>query len=249
MDTTTALRRRRLLAVLSAALVGGCGAGAIGQSTMVRGEGQHAERVDAPLAVGASIEPDVRAELRGSTAPTLVLTSSRPEVLTAEDGRITGRAPGVAAVLVTTKAGAVIDFYHLWVEQAERVAVQRLDARGRSMGRVRDGIDMLVGESVHLAPRLYTGAQQLEGTVDAQWEVDSPAAQVLRQGDPAIRRIVARHTGEATLTIRAAERQTTLSIRVFERGSEASRPGPGGASEALPEPAPEQAPASDGGPS
>ena len=209
-------------ALLLASTVAGCGGMAMGQGTMTAKNADDAKELNAPLAVGGSIQPDVQMDLQGTASPTLVLVSGRPEVVSADGGRLTGRAPGVSAILVTTKEGVVLDFYHLWVEQATRATLHRLYDDGRDMGEVWEGIDVMVGESVVLTPKVYYGAQELAGTVQGQWTVEPPVASVLREGVGERRRLVASTPGSAMVTVKLANVAVAMPLRVVAaaRGAE-----------------------------
>jgi hypothetical protein len=205
-----------LVAALSAAL-SGCGGMGMGQGVMSAKDGDDAKALNAPLAVGASIQPHVEMNLAGTATPTLVLLSAQPGVVTAEGGRLTGRAPGVSAILVTTKDGEVLDFYHLWVEQASRATLHRLYRDGRDMGEVREGIDLLVGESALLTPRIYRDSQELAGAVQGRWSVDPAVATVLSDGVDERRRLLAVAPGQATLGVKIANVSVSVPLRVLPR--------------------------------
>lgn len=207
--------------MLLAPAVAGCGGMpkmAMGQGAMTARNADDAKALDAPLAVGASIQPDVQMDLQGTASPALVLVSARPAVVTADGGRLTGRAPGVSAILVTMKDGEVLDFYHLWVERATRATLHRLYDDGRDMGEVRDRMDLVVGESALLTPKVYYGAQQLAGTIDGQWSVEPPIARVLDEGVASRRRLLATKPGKATLSVKLANVTVTMPLGVLPRG-------------------------------
>lgn len=209
----------RSCGTLAIALLGlvGCGGMAMQQGSMTSENAKDAQVVNAPLAVGGTIQPTINMELRGTAAPTLVLVSGRPSIASTENGRIKGEAPGVAAILVTTKEGTVLDFYHLWVEAASRATLHRLDDEGENLGEVMEGIDMLVGESIYLKPKVYYQAQELAGVVPGQWSVDPPIATVMREGMADRRRILARRPGSAMLTVRVANVKVAVPIEVVAR--------------------------------
>jgi hypothetical protein len=171
--------------------------------------------LNAPLAVGATLKPKVELTLSGTASPSLRLASTRPSVLAVDHSEVIGRAPGVAALLITTERGMVLDFYHVWVEQPTRATLQLVDAQGHDLGEARDGIDLLVGEGVYLEPRLYFDAQPLAGTVEGEWSLDAPAAEVLRQGLPNRRRVVAVAPGSARLTFKSSGVTQSLAFRVL----------------------------------
>lgn len=212
--------------LLSALLcLAGCG-GAMGQSVMAERNADTAKPLDAPLAVGASIQPDIQLDLPGTVAPTLELIAARPEVAQAQDGRIIGRAPGVTAILITTKEGTVLDFHHLWVEQATRVTLHRQDDSARELGEVLSGLDFFVGESIYLTPKVYFKSQELAGTVAGTWSVDPPVATLLRQGLADSRRLVGSAPGEGTLTVTVSGVSVKVPLRVLSPSKPAVTPPP-----------------------
>ncbi len=216
-----------ILALASAST--GCGM-AMGQGAMTAKHAGDAKELDAPLAVGGSIQPDVHLQLTGTAAPALDLVSARPAVVSADGGRLTGLAPGVSAILVTTKDGEVLDFYHLWVEKASRATLHRLYKDGRDMGEVRQGLDLVVGESVVLSPKVYAGSQELAGTPDGTWAVTPPVASVLREGVPERRRLVAMSPGKATLTVKLEGVTVSMPLGVLPAKTTAPVVAAGGAS-------------------
>ena len=195
-------------------MLAACG-GAMGQATLVAKSGDQPKPMNAPLAVGASVRPEVRTELKGATVP-LLLVSTRPEVISSERGRLVARAPGVAAILVTTQEGVVIDFYHLWAAQATRVALHRTDEQGKDLGEVLDGLDLLVGESVYLTPKAYFNSQELDGTVPAEWSTTPAIVDFLRQGVGTDRRLLARTPGDTTLHVVVSGIELKVPIRVLQ---------------------------------
>src|SRR6188472_2843414 len=128
--------RSTLALLLGASLLWLCGCGGgLAQARLTEGDGSKASELNAPLAVGASMEPKVQLALQGTASPSIRLVSTRPSVLGVEN---------VAALLITTGRGEVLDFYHVWVEAPTRVALQLVDAQGEDLGEVREGIDLLV---------------------------------------------------------------------------------------------------------
>jgi len=172
----------------------------------------------APLAVGATARPTVNTRLRGSGTPSLSLVSASPSVMVAHEHTITGVSPGVSAMMMAMKDGAVIDFVHVWVEAATRLQLHRLAADGSDLGEITDVVELVEGEDIRIAPRPYAGAQRLMGEGPAAWRVDPPLAAVLRDGTPGRRRLVARTPGAATVTIDSLGLKSTLQIVVHESG-------------------------------
>ncbi|MFO0567136.1 MAG: hypothetical protein U0263_15815 [Polyangiaceae bacterium] len=170
----------------------------------------------APLAVGGTIHPNIRATLDGTASPSLLLVSGHPEIVSAEDGKLTGRSPGMTAILVTTREGVVVDFHHLWVERATRATLHRLYADGREMGEVSGHIDVILGEPLYLTPKLYFGAQELAGAVEGKWSVEPPLVHIYDEGVAQRRRLVAERPGVAVLRLELPGAEAQVSFRVVD---------------------------------
>ncbi len=196
----TARRPALLLAICLALASAACATGALGQSVTQEADGS-GERLNAPLAIGATYRPEVHVDTKGSATPSIRLMSTRPNVVGVSNGQLIGRSRGVAAILFTTADSTVVDFLHVWVERPTHVALHRLSPSGSDLGEVRDRVDLLVGDSIWLSPRVYADAQHLAGSITSEWKVDPPIARVLRDGVYKQRRLVADSPGTATLTV------------------------------------------------
>ncbi|MGE0324016.1 MAG: hypothetical protein AB7S68_17010 [Polyangiaceae bacterium] len=196
------------------ALLTGCGTGAMGQAQFAEKHADGAHSLNAPLAQGASLEPEVNLQLPGSAAPTLELVSARDDIAKVQDGRIVGTGPGVTAILVTDKAGTVLDFYHLWVEQPTRATLHRVET-GKDLGELEGGLDLVVGESVEVTPKVYYNTQELAGRVAAEWSVTPAIITPMRIGAHSGRRLLATTPGEAQLNVRLGTITLTLPLRVL----------------------------------
>ncbi len=170
--------------------------------------------VAGPIAVGASITPELAFDLDGSGGLPVQLVAARPDVLSAQGHRLTGTGPGVSAVLVRTEDGAVLDFVHLWVVAPTHIALEMLGADRRRQGELLDTVELAVGESLRVRPLLYAGNQELAGTADTEWTVAAGIAEVLRDGDPTRRRLIARTPGRTTVTVAALGLESTFELVV-----------------------------------
>lgn len=207
------------------ALLSGCGTGAMGQAQFAEKHADGAHSLNAPLAQGASLEPEVKLDLPGSAAPTLELVSARDDVAKIQDGRILGTGPGVTAILVTDKAGTVLDFYHLWVEKPTRATLHRVET-GKDLGELEGGLDLVVGESVEVTPKVYYNTQELGGRVAAEWSVQPAIATPMRIGAHSGRRLLATTPGEGQLSVKLGEITLTLPLRILPVPSGATHPQP-----------------------
>jgi hypothetical protein len=226
-------------APLLATLLAGCGMGAMGQSVMSRDCGPNDTRcvlsgLDAPLAVGARLKPAVTLHSKGSGSPLLRLLSTRPDVVEADGGVLTGKGKGVAAVLVANDDGVVLDFLHVSVSAPTRLELHGLGADGSSLGVLSATVELLVGEGLYLQPHAYVEAQELLGDADGTWTVDPPIADVLRTGKPDLRRLLAKEPGQAAVKVSTLGLESSLRLVVHEAPTARVKLAPG----SLPSPAP-----------
>jgi hypothetical protein len=208
--------------LLFSLLLSGCAmGGALGQATLVHdcapGEaGCHRAMPAAPIAVGARVRPDVRVDIPGSIAPVVALRSSREDVVAIEDGALVGKKPGLAAVLIGTSDGTVIDFQHVWVAQPTAIVVDRELPDHAGLEEVSAPLELVAGEQLMLTSSLLAQTQPLAGVGDLDWTVqgDAGAIALLHDGTPGRRRLVARKPGAAHVVISALGVSTTLDVEV-----------------------------------
>jgi hypothetical protein len=210
---------RTLHLLAAAALLGGCGtAGAFGQATMFKecGSGDPTCRratPAAPIAVGARLRPQVSVDVAGSVMPLVALSSSRDDVVAIEQGALVAKAPGMAAVLIATADGTVIDFQHVWVAEPTAIVVERTTDAG--LEELVGPLELVPGDEVMLNAALLGGAQRLAGEGDLEWKLDGDAIALLRDGSSGRRRLVARKAGAAHVTIASLGLSTTFDIEVM----------------------------------
>lgn len=193
------------------------GVGAMGQSRL-KDPGRASDiGLQAPIAVGARIAPEIDLAVTGSGAPSLQLTSARPEVLDTDGHHLIARSPGVAAVLIRMNNGTVLDFIHLWTVAPTRVALHALDEDRKRRGEIDDVVQLLIGESLHVTPVIYANNQELSGIADTSWHIDSPVARVLHDGARQRRRVVATAPGRATVQVELLGLKTSFDIEVMSR--------------------------------
>jgi len=178
---------------------------------------QSKSEVLGPIAVGSSITPRIDFAMRGSGGLPVTLVAARPDVLSAQGQFLTGTAPGVSAVLVCAEDGTVLDYVHLWVVEASHISLEILGDDRRSQGEVRDAIELAVGESLRLRPVIYAGNQELAGQAETEWRVDEGVAEVLRDGAPSRRRLIARAPGRTTVSVNALGLESTFDLVVVSQ--------------------------------
>lgn len=196
-------------------LLAACGAtGAMGQASLLheckRGDdGCHRATPNAPLAVGARLRPDVQVDAAGSLMPVIALTTSRPDIVAIEDGALVGKAPGMAAVLIATRDGTVIDFQHVWVAAPTAIVVERAG------GEELDGpVQLVAGEQLVLGSSLIGGSQRLSGEGALAWQVQGDGVSLLQDGASGRRRLIARAPGHATIVVAALGVSAAVDVEV-----------------------------------
>ncbi len=200
-------------------LLVGCGHGAIGQAVLsdgCRAEDSACEKrgFEAPIAVGATVEPEVRIDLRGSGAPAAHFTAVGDDVIVADRGVLRGKAAGVAAVLLRTDSGTVLDFFHVWVKAPTHLKLFQLAPAGSTPEAITTPLELLEGESVRLSASLFGDGQPLAGRADQEWTIDRPVVAVLGEGRSDRRRLVALEPGRTTLRVRSLDQTAFVEIVV-----------------------------------
>jgi len=216
-----AMRRLSSLLVVAVALLEGCaGDSALGQGDL-NANCAPSDLVcamagfDAPIAEGASLPIDVNVDLTGSGAPEIQLVSGNPDVFSVEGQRLRGGRTGVAALLMTTPDSVVLDFVHVWVAQPSALLLHRRTENGEEVTAVPGKVQLLVDDELPLSAELYAKTQRLLGEPEATWAVDHDCVQILEEGTPNRRRLVARAQGETTLKVTANGLETTLDLEVL----------------------------------
>jgi hypothetical protein len=207
--------------LLPLVLVGGCAGGAFHQATLVHdckpGDANcHRAVPAAPLAVGATLRPTVEVDVAGSLMPVVALRSSREDIIEIVDGALVAKQPGLAAVLIGSSDGTVLDFQHVWVARPTAIVVERPSPVGAGVEEIAGPVELVTGEQLMLTSSLLATSQRLAGEGDMAWTVagDSDAIALLRDGSSGRRRLVARHAGTAHVTVAALGLTTTVDVEV-----------------------------------
>lgn len=170
---------------------------------------------DGPLALGATVDLDVTLETPGIGTPTLRLEAVDGEVLKVTGNQITGLTPGLSAVVAIDDRDRVLDFFHVFVAEPDRVEIQRLGGVGAG-GDLDGGVELLIGDEIVVGATPYRGPQRLVGAAAMGWSSSSDAVAVLLDGDLDRRRLVARAPGAAVVEVETMGLITTLDITVYE---------------------------------
>jgi hypothetical protein len=178
-----------------------------------------AQGLDGPLAVGAQARLNVVLDFQGAATPATELRSSHPHLLAVDGDRVRGEGAGHASLLILLAAdgatpASVIDFMHVWVMVPDRLATTVFAPDGRELGEVVTGAQLLPGESLVLAPRLYARGQRLLGDPEATWTADADVVTLLREATADRVRLVARKPGTATVSVTSGELSTSFALEV-----------------------------------
>jgi hypothetical protein len=217
----------------------GCGVGGLGQVALHTNSAQDDRGIalDHPLAVGARWSPTVETKLRGAGAPAAHLEAADSNILSAEGGTLTGRTPGMSAVLITTDDGTVLDFVHVWVKAPTGIDLHATAAQGRR--RLQGPIELFVDEVLELDAEALAEGQPLAGDLDLDWRTEGASIDVMVTGDPSRRRLVAVGPGKTRLTVsracgpetsgcRSGDVFTTLDVSVRQRPGSGPKTSKGG---------------------
>jgi hypothetical protein len=182
--------------------------GAFGQACIGQG-------LDAPVALGGSIEVAVSYQVAGSSGPPTSLEAVDASVLLATDTDLEAVGPGCSAVLFVDPDGTVVDFIHVWVVAAEELRILRYNASGQLLGRVQDEAQLLVGDEILVAVEPYADAQPLLGNFALQRDVVGDAVAVVPDPVGGWYRVVARTPGTATVSFSGLGIEATWQIEVL----------------------------------
>jgi hypothetical protein len=136
-------------------------------------------------------------------------------VFSVEGQRLRGARAGVAALLMTTTDDVVLDFIHVWVAQPSAILLHRRTADGEEVTALPGKVQMLVDDELALSVETYAKTQRLLGEPEATWKADDTIVQLLEEGTPSRRRLVARGPGETTLVVEVQGLEATLDLEVL----------------------------------
>jgi hypothetical protein len=211
--------RSLLRAVVLSSMVAltGCGTfGALGQASVASDGGSKGVGFERPIAVGATLRPELKFSLRGAGAPALHYETTDASVLSAGEGTLQGRSPGMSGVLLVTDDGVVVDFFHVWVKGPTSIALSRASSDGKSE-EVSGHLELMRGEAVVLSSSLRGEGQELAGEAEHVWSVKGGAVRLLEEGRSGRRRLVATAPGEAMVDVAALDRVVSLKVTVHDR--------------------------------
>ena len=102
-----------------------------------------------------------------------------------------------------------LDFLHVWVETPNRIALER------NGEEIIGTIELLPGDELSLSIAPYRDITRLLGSGSADWASSSSAVDVLQDGNPRRRRLVARQPGTTTITASCFDLEATINLVVL----------------------------------
>jgi hypothetical protein len=173
--------------------------------------------LDAPLALGSTVDVFVEYKVPGSSGPPTVLASANQEVITTPSKtQLSAVGEGLSAVMFVGPAGEVIDLVHVFVQRTDELRINRYDSSGDLLGQVQPRSQLLVGDEILIAVEPFANGQPLLGNFVVTYQ-SSNAGSVAIVPDPVggWYRVVARTPGQATITFEAFGNVITWQIEVL----------------------------------
>ncbi len=172
------------------------------------------QKLDAPIALGAFLELDVRTQLAGSSGPPITLEVADKSVFTLKGAQLMATGAGASAVFFVGPDHEVIDFLHLWVQPATELRILRYERSGTPIGRVQPAVRLLVHDELLVAVEPYANGQPLAGNFELARNLAGNSVALLPDSVTGYYRVIARAPGATQITFRALNLSTTWSIEV-----------------------------------
>jgi len=220
-----------LAITMTAALSSACATdpGELGQATLdtpcTPGDADcETARALRPLPVGAAIEARIRAVADGAEGVVLDLVPASDKVVL-EEGRLVGTAPGVSGVVAEAPTGTAVDFFHIWVAQADRLSFFR-EGIEAALDEQIDlfsgfGANQEVGTPSHiqLDIRAVHHSQEMGGDLQEEWTVtsDNETFRLMNEGVPGRRRLLLPlEAATAVVTVNGVGLERSVTLEVFQ---------------------------------
>lgn len=196
-----------LLFLGGASLVAGCGGSGVGgapggsYATNSRpqcgalGVACVGQKLDAPIALGGSLELDVRYQIAGTSGPPTVLAAADPAVLRVDGAKVTGISAGASAVMFLGPDSRALDFLHLWVQPATELRIIRYHQGGTPLGRVQGKVHLLVRDELLVSVEPFANGQPLAGNFELTRTLQGTSVAILPDAVSGWWRVVARAPG------------------------------------------------------
>lgn len=172
------------------------------------------QKLDAPIALGSTLELDVRYQIAGTSGPPTVLETADPTVLTIDGSQLKAVGAGASAVLFIGPDKAVIDFLHLWVQPATELRILRYAPTGALLGRVQSSVKLLVHDELLVSIEPFAKGQPLIGSFKLENNVAGNSVAIVPDSVSGFHRVVARSPGASQIKFTALGLSTDWTIEV-----------------------------------
>jgi len=172
------------------------------------------QKLDAPIALGSTLELDVRYQIAGTSGPPTVLEAADPAVLVIDGSSLKAVGAGASAVLFLGPDKAVLDFLHLWVEPPTELRIMRYSSAGTLLGRVQSAVKLLVHDELLISVEPFAKGQPLIGSFKMESNVAGNSVAIVPDSVSGWHRVVARSPGPSQIKITALGLSTDWTIEV-----------------------------------
>jgi hypothetical protein len=173
------------------------------------------QKLDAPSALGSTVELDVRYQIAGTSGPPTTLETADPTVLAVEGAQLRAVGAGASAVLFIGPDKRVLDFVHLWVQPATELRIMRYSSMGALLGRVQSSIKLLVHDELLVSIEPFANGQPLLGTFKLANNLAGNSVAIVPDSVSGWYRVVARSPGTTTIKFGALGLSTDWTIEVM----------------------------------
>jgi hypothetical protein len=153
------------------------------------------QKLDAPIALGGSLELDVRYQIAGTSGPPTVLAAADPSVLKVDGAKVTGASAGASAVMFLGPDQRVLDYLHLWVQPATELRLIRYSQGGTPLGRIQNHVHLLVRDELMISIEPFANGQPLAGNFELARTLQGSSIAILPDAVSGWWRVVARAPG------------------------------------------------------
>jgi hypothetical protein len=172
------------------------------------------QKLDAPIALGSTVDLEIRYQIAGSSGPPTSLETADPKVLAVEGSELRAVGAGASAVLFVGPDKSVIDFIHLWVQPATELRVLRYSSTGTLLGRVQKSIKLLVHDELLVSIEPFANGQPLLGNFKLVSNLAGNSVSIVPDSVSGFHRVVARSPGTTQIKLGALGLSTDWTIEV-----------------------------------
>lgn len=171
--------------------------------------------LDAPMALGSTVELWLDFATTGSGGSAVSLASANPDIVTVAGSTVHAVGEGMSGILFVDDRGAALDFLHVWVAPPDELRILGYSRQGDLLGLILDHVTLLVGDEILVAVEPFKAAQPLLGNFVLEREVMGDAVIVVPDAVGGLYRLVARGPGESTVVMRGLGLEASWDIEVL----------------------------------